>query len=271
LQEQKREIEKQRRVIEDLASRNKEEEKDAVMARNRETLKSAASKKPKKKEKTSKKKKSKQMDEAEQTDEVEVDDTESCEIITPKTNKKSAASKKNKTSKKKQTVEMKIDDTEQTDEVEVDDLETCEMIRHKTDKQGNVKVQVKWKDSRRVDWQYLYDMWADYPAEVIKYQKKNKNKCRANIWKVPKIGAVQYFVRILGMIGGEKEVTEAEFIVLANNGYKFDGQEYPCVKYHELQRDDPDLLQAYLDSVKAAAKNGVASSSSDTETDDASD
>ncbi len=35
---------------------------------------------------------------------------------------------------------------------------------------------------------------------------------------------------------------------LANNGYKFDGDD--CVKYDELQADDPKLLQAFLDSVE---------------------
>ena len=107
----------------------------------------------------------------------------------------------------------------------------------------------------------MYDMWADYPAEVIEYQSKNKNKCRGKVWKVPKIEDVQYFVRILGMIGGAKHVTEARFIVLANNGYKFDGQNCPSVKYHELEKYDPDLLQAFLDSVE---------DSSETETEDAS-
>jgi hypothetical protein len=134
-------------------------------------------------------------------------------------------------------------------------------MRNKIDKHGKVKVQVKWKDSRKADWQYLYDMWADYPAKVIEYQKKNK--CRGKLWKVPKIEDVQYFVRILGMIGEAKNDTETEFIVLANNGYKFDG-----VKYHELETDDPDLLRAFLGSVEDSSETVDGSLS--TETDDAS-
>jgi hypothetical protein len=101
VQEQKREIAKQRRVLEDVASWKKEEEKDAEMTRNKETLKSAASKRPKKKTDGV------EVDDTEQTDEVEVDETEQAD-------------------------EVEVDDTEQADEVE--DLETCEIKRHKIDK-----------------------------------------------------------------------------------------------------------------------------------------
>ena len=52
------------------------------------------------------------------------------------------------------------------------------------------------------------------------------------------------------MLGGDTEVTEAKFIVLANNGYKFDGED--CVKYDELQNYDSELLQAFLDSLEDA-------------------
>ena len=191
LLEQKRENVKQRRVIEELAGRNKQEEQDAETARNKETLKTGGSTKPKKK----------------------------------------------KSSKKKQTVE-----------VEIDDLETCQIIKHKTDKQGEVGVKVRWGDSGHKDWQKLYDMWADYPDEVKEYKKKNHKQTRGKLWRVPNIDDVAYFVRILGMMGGDEDVAEAEFIVLANNGYKFDGKD--CVKYDELQNDDPELLKAFLDSLE---------------------
>jgi hypothetical protein len=197
LQEQKRENAKQRKVIEELAGRNKQEEQDAETARNKETLKSGGSTKPKK--------------------------------------KKKKASKK-KTSKK-----------DEVDKQEVEDLETCEIIQHKKDKENMVRVRVKWGDSGP-DWQYLYDMWADYPDEVKEYKKKNQKDTRGKLWRVPNMEDVDYFVRILGMLGGDNDVTEAKFIVLANNGYKFDGKD--CVKYEELQNDDPELLEAFLDSVK---------------------
>jgi hypothetical protein len=87
-------------------------------------------------------------------------------------------------------------------------------------------------------------MWADYPTEVMEYKKKNQKTTRGKPWRVPTIATVEYFVRILCMIGGEENVKEATFIVLANNGYKFDGKD--CVKYDELRKDDPDLLQAFL-------------------------
>ena len=197
LQEQKRENAKQRKVIEDLAIRTKQKEKDAAMTLHKETLKTGGSTKTKKK----------------------------------------------KASKKKE-----LEPTSE-DEVEVDDLESCKIIKHKTDKrQGEIKVEVKWDDSGKTNWQYLYDMWADYPGEVKDYKKKNQTKCKGKLWKVPNMGDVEYFVRILGMLGGSENVKKAEFIVLANNGYKFDGED--CVKYDELQADDPELLQAFLDSVE---------------------
>jgi hypothetical protein len=197
LQEQKRENAKQRKVIEDLAIRTKQKEKDAAMTLHKETLKTGGSTKTKKK----------------------------------------------KASKKKE-----LEPTSE-DEVEIDDLESCKIIKHKTDKrQGEIKVEVKWDDSGKTNWQYLYDMWADYPGEVKDYKKKNQTKCKGKLWKVPNMGDVEYFVRILGMLGGSENVKKAEFIVLANNGYKFDGED--CVKYDELQADDPKLLQAFLDSVE---------------------
>ncbi len=237
MQEQKRENAKQRKVIEDLAIRTKQKEKDAAMTLHKETLKTGGSTKPKKK-KASKKKESEPTSE----DEVEVDAAMTLHKKTLKTGG-STKTKKKKASKKKE-----LEPTSE-DEVEVDDLESCKIIKHKTDKrQGEIKVEVKWDDSGKTNWQYLYDMWADYPGEVKDYKKKNQTKCRGKLWKVPNMGDVEYFVRILGMLGGSENVKKAEFIVLANNGYKFDGDN--CVKYDELQADDPKLLQAFFDSVE---------------------
>ena len=145
---------------------------------------------------------------------------------------------KKKKSKKKKPVE-----------VEADVLETCVIIKHTSDKQDDVKVKVEWGDSGNQDWQLLYDMWADYPTEVMEYKKKNQKTTRGKLWKEPNIEGVDYFVRILCMIGGGKKIEDATFIVLANNGYKFDGDD--CVRYDELQNDDPDLLKAFLDSPEA--------------------
>ena len=174
-------------MIEEIAIRKNQEEKEQVTARNKETLRSGGSTKPPKKKATKKKKK---------------------EFL-----------------------------------VEIDDMESCEILRHKTDKQGEVRAEVKWESGK--DWQFLYDMWEDYPREVTKYKKSNLSKCRGKLWKIPTIAGVEYFVRILGMEG---EAENAVFIALANNGYKFDGDD--CVKYDELEKDDPDLLEAFLDSVK---------------------
>jgi hypothetical protein len=79
-------------------------------------------------------------------------------------------------------------------------------------------------------------------------KKKKIKKCKGTAWNVPTIDGVQSFVRILGMLGGEDKVTDAVFIVLADNGYKFEGKD--CVKYDELQHDDEELLKAFLESLK---------------------
>ena len=206
MQEQRSENKKQRKVIEEIAGREKQKKQDAETAKNRDTLKSGGSTKKKKRK----------------GDEVEDQER------TPKKKK----------SKKKEMVEVEADD------LEADELKTCVIIRQNTDKLGEVIVKVKWGDSGQQDWQFLYDMWADYPTEVMEYKKKNQKTTRGKPWRVPTIATVEYFVRILCMIGGEENVEEATFIVLANNGYKFDGKD--CVKYDELQKDDPDLLQAFL-------------------------
>jgi hypothetical protein len=157
--------------------------------------------------------------------------------------------------KKKKRKGDEVEDQERTSkkkkpvEVEADVLETCVIIKHTSDKQGDVRVKVQWGDSGKQDWQFLYDMWADYPTEVMEYKKKNQKTTRGKFWNVPTIDNVTYFVRILCMIGGEEKIEDATFIVLANNGYKFDGED--CVTYDELQNDDPDLLKAFLDSPEA--------------------
>lgn len=157
--------------------------------------------------------------------------------------------KSNKTknpSKKKQlepTIELEIDDPEVDEQ-----LEKCKIIKHKLCKQRGIRLQVKWMDSSTSDWQYLYDMWADYPDEVAAYKKKNPKKCKGKVWKTPTIDGVDYFVRILEMFGDTEKVTDAQFIVLANNGYKFEGA--GCVSYDELDTDDPLLLEEFLESLK---------------------
>ena len=110
---------------------------------------------------------------------------------------------------------------ELTVEADVDQLESCQIVKHKTDKKGDVIVLVEWDDTGKSDWHYLYDMWADYPGKVKRYKKSNKTTCKGNLWKLPNIDNVEYFVHILGMLGEADKVTEAVFIVLANNGYKF--------------------------------------------------
>ena len=204
---------KHRRVINELASRNDQKECEAETARNKETMKSGVSTKKKKKTKG-----------------VEVEDQEK------------AQNKETTPKKKKSKTKKPVED-------EGDVLETCVINKHTTDKQGEVKFEVKWGDSGKQDWQCLYDMWADYPTEVKAYKKKNHRSTRGKSWNVPIIDDVEYFIHILGMIGGDENVAEATFIVLANNGYKFDGDN--CVRYDELQKDDPDLLQAFLVSPDA--------------------
>ena len=76
VEEQKREIKQQRRVIEDLASRNKDKEKHGEMEKNKQTLKIAGSKKPKKKRTTKKKLKQTDEDDAEGLAQTDEDDAE---------------------------------------------------------------------------------------------------------------------------------------------------------------------------------------------------
>jgi hypothetical protein len=165
-----------------------------------------------------------------------------------------AKSKKAKKSSQKKQLErlesLDVDDLN-LDDPEVDELlESCKIIKHKWKAQREMIVEVKWFDSQTTDWQNLYDMWADYPSEVEAYKKKNPKKCKAKVWSTPNIEAVESFVRILEMFGNSEKVTENKFIVLANNGYKFEGDE--CVTYDELDTDDPDLLEAFLESLKSS-------------------
>jgi hypothetical protein len=145
--------------------------------------------------------------------------------------------------------EKSTDDLDTGLEPEDDELEKCKILKHKNCKDGEVKVEVKWELIGNKEWLNLYDMWADYPGEVEEYKKKNQNKCKGKLWKVPNLANVKYFVRILGMHGGDEKPEDAEFIVLANNGYKFDDKD--CVKYDDLQNDAPELLEAFLQTLEA--------------------
>jgi hypothetical protein len=240
LKEQQRENIKQRKIIEKVYDRRTQEDKSNTTARNKEVLKLAGSSTKSKKKKTSKKKQTVEDDDQNMQLEESVDvlnesDDESVDVLNESNDEI---------------------DIELLDQLDDDDLEKCNILKHKTNKDHVVKVEVKWESGKR-DWQYLYDMWADYPGEVEEYKKKNPGKCRAKIWSVPNMTNVWYFVRILEMHGGNEKVEDAKFIVLANNGYKFEGE--GCVSYDNLQEDAPELLQAFLDSVAVSPEADEAS------------
>ena len=262
MKEQQRENIKQRKIIEKVYDRKTQEDKSNTTARNKEVLKLAGSSTKSKKKKTSKTKQTVEDDDKNMQLEVSVDvlnesDDESVDVLNESDDE--SVDVLNESDDESVDVLNKSNDEiyiELLDQLDDDDLEKCNILKHKTNKDRVVKVEVKWESGKR-DWHFLYDMWADYPGEVKDYKKKNPGKCRAKIWSIPNMKNVEYFVRILEMYGGNEKVEDAKFIVLANNGYKFEGE--GCVSYDHLQEDAPELLQAFLDSVAVSPEADEAS------------
>ena len=170
-------------------------------------LKSAVSStKSKQKKKTSKKKQVEQTAKVDDLDETSLDD-----LSEPSLTDLSEPSLTDLS-------EPSLTDLDMGLETDVDELEKCKILKHKINKLDEVRVEVKWETGGGRDCQCLYDMWADYPDEVEEY--KNQSKCKGKLWKVPNFDDVRYFVRILGMVGGDEKPEDAKFIVLANNGFQ---------------------------------------------------
>jgi hypothetical protein len=105
------------------------------------------------------------------------------------------------------------------------------------------KVKVRWAD-KTTSWHLLRDMWADFPYHVAVYRKKKQLIKGNNIWNTPTLDAVESFFRILEHEGNIKKPRSLKFEVLCDNGYRF-----PNVSYAELHKDDPTLIDEYLENL----------------------
>jgi hypothetical protein len=125
-----------------------------------------------------------------------------------------------------------------------DDLEPVTLVCHKCNKDGEMQVIVEWETQEVRNSQMLYDMWADYPEEVLKYRKANKLS-NQKAWKKPNFESIEYVVRILSMVGDNGDVKNASFCTLWNNGFKVEN-----TSYAELEEDASDLLEKFLSSIE---------------------
>ena len=119
-----------------------------------------------------------------------------------------------------------------------EDLEDATITKHAYDKEiGLYTVLVTWKKSKTIGWQFLHDMWVDYPEEVKKYRKEKKLYAKA--WQVPSIDNASFVVRILSMNGPTPP--SATFCLLFDNR-----SVEKKVAYANVLSDAPKLLEAYL-------------------------
>jgi hypothetical protein len=140
--------------------------------------------------------------------------------------------------------EPEISSPEQSAPEEYEELEPCSLMSQKSNKDGEIQVQGDWKNQRVRNSQMLYDMWADYPGEVLTYRKENKLSNK-KAWKKPKFESIEYVVRILSMVGDMEDLRNASFCTLWNNGFKVDN-----TTYVELEVDASDILEKFLSSIE---------------------
>jgi len=119
-----------------------------------------------------------------------------------------------------------------------EDREGVTIKKHSYDKEKELyTVLVSWKTSKIVEWQFLHDMWVDYPEEVKIY--RNRHRLKASAWKVPNIEDAAFVVRMLSMNGPTPLL--ATFSILFDNGYVEKEADYA-----NICCDAPDLLTEFL-------------------------
>ena len=119
-----------------------------------------------------------------------------------------------------------------------EDREGATIKKHSYDNEKELyTVWVSWKKSKKAEWQFLHDMWVDYPEEVKTY--RDRHRLTASAWQVPNMEDASFVVRILTMNGPTP--SSATFCILFDNGYleKEAG-------YSDVKSDAPDLLRAFL-------------------------
>jgi hypothetical protein len=165
-----------------------------------------------------------------------------------KTTKKTTSQKTafDKTASKKTTPKKKtaskttgvIDTTSLSTEDDLEDLEGATIKKHSYDADMELyTVQVSWKKSKEVGWQFLHDMWVDYPEEVKR--NRDQNRLTASAWQVPNIDGAAFVVRILSMNGPIPLL--ATFSILFDNGYV-----EKEAKLADVKSDAPELLETFL-------------------------
>jgi hypothetical protein len=152
---------------------------------------------------------------------------------------KKAAPKKKTPSKKTPSKKTGLmDKTSLSSDDDLEDLEGATIKKHSYDSDMELyTVQVSWKKSKEVGWQFLHDMWVDYPEEVKKY--RDRNRLTASAWQVPKIDGVSFVVRILSMNGTIPLLST--FSILFDNGYV-----EKEAKLSNVKTDAPELLEKFL-------------------------
>jgi hypothetical protein len=172
--------------------------------------------------------------------------TTSKETAKKTTSKKTASNKtvsKKVTTKKKTASEPATslpseDDQEDQSEDDHEDPEGATIKKHSYDQEKELyTVLVSWKKTKKVEWQFLHDMWVDYPEEVKIY--RDRHRLKASAWQVPNIDDAAFVVRILSMNGPTPLL--ATFSILFDNGYVEKETDYANVC-----SDAPDLLTAFL-------------------------
>ena len=255
------EASKTRKTFEETLTRVKEDKREADIRQSRETLnKSAKKKRPNKKKAANKKRKT-----APKTSEEEDRSLSSEDETTEKRTSKKSASKKATTKKKTASKQAGVIDTSSlpsatkkattkkktaskpagviytTSLSSEDDQEEPEGVtikKHSYDKQKQLyTVWVSWTTSKKSDWQFLHDMWVDYPEEVTYY--RDLKRLKASAWQVPNIDGAAFVVRILSMNGPTP--LSATFSILFDNGYV-----EKEASYADIYSDAPDLLAAFL-------------------------
>lgn len=114
------------------------------------------------------------------------------------------------------------------------------VVKHR-EKDGDIQLYCKYYSDPDLQpsWNFLFDMWCDYPDDVRAYRNEHK-LTRRKKWKDPKFSEVEEVKRILDHDGDLKKRT-ATFTIVWDNGWRSED-----VSYDNLEADAEELLAEYL-------------------------
>ena len=162
-----------------------------------------------------------------------------CEEIVQKQNRRRVPNKrKTKAPKKKDTASPVEDNSEPAS----DELVPESIMNHRMGENKEMEVLVNY--GAKLEWEKLYDIWADFPDIVVAYRRSEKLKLKC--FQTPTIDKAKYIARVIGHTGAVSRPKQMTFCVIFDNGFREDN-----VSYANAMADAKEKVEVYIFLVKS--------------------